>query len=101
MARGAQVIPQRTKPRSAASALESWSDDRLQELLERRPDLAAPPPRSFAELAERAVAAPSAEDAYHRVDRSAQQVVEVLTLLPPMAPIGYVAAIPFCLRKST
>lgn len=66
-----------------------WDDDdRLRRLLEARPDLASPPPRSLAELAERATAAPSVEEAYRRLDRSAQQVVEVLALLPEPAPLA-------------
>jgi hypothetical protein len=91
MTRSAQVVTRQLTPRSLAATLASWDDDRLRALLARRPDLASPPPGSVGALAERAVAQPSAEAAYRGLDRSAQQVVEVLTLLPPPVPVTSLA----------
>src|SRR5205807_5612991 len=48
--------------------------------------------RTLGALAERAEAAPSAQAVYHRLDRGALQVVEVLTLLPPPICVHDVAA---------
>lgn len=76
---------------SAVAALAAWDDDRLCSLLRRRPDLAAPPPRNLAALADRAVGHDSAVAAYEGLDRSAQQVAEVLELLPPPVAVADVA----------
>lgn len=89
MARTAQVMP----TQMAAAPLAAWDDDRLRALLESRPDLADPPPRWLAELAERASAPASAQAAYRRLDRSAQQVVEMLVLLPPPVTVAGLAAV--------
>ena len=64
-------------PASAMWSPADWDDDRLRTVLERRPDLAAPPPRTLAALAERLVQPASVLAAYERLDRSAQQVADV------------------------
>lgn len=76
---------------AVAALAAAWDDGQLHVLLERRPDLATPPPRSLVALAQRAAEPASAEAAYHRLDRSAQQVVEVLALLPAPVPLDRLA----------
>jgi len=78
-------------PASAMWSPADWDDDRLRTVLERRPDLAAPPPRTLAALAERLVQPASVLAAYERLDRSAQQVAEVLALLPAPVELATVA----------
>ncbi|MGH9154252.1 MAG: hypothetical protein ACRD03_18125, partial [Acidimicrobiales bacterium] len=78
--------------RPAWELLATWDDDRLRRLLEARPDLASPPPRSLAEVAARATDGRSVEEAYRRLDRGAQQVVEALALLPEPAPVAGLAS---------
>ena len=79
------------QPESVVASLAAWDDDRLCSLLRRRPDLATPPPRTLAALAERAVHQDSAVAAYEGLDRSAQQVAEVLALLPAPATVSDLA----------
>lgn len=83
------------KPVSAAdvvgAVLAGWTDDRLCGLLRRRPDLGATPPPTMSALAERVMQPGSALQAYERLDRSAQQVAEVLALLPAPAEVSGVA----------
>ncbi|MFP5375550.1 MAG: helicase-associated domain-containing protein [Acidimicrobiia bacterium] len=79
-------------PRPAWELLATWDDDRLRRLLEARPDLASPPPRSLAEVAARATELRSVEEAYRRLDRGAQQVVEALAVLPEPAPVADLAS---------
>ena len=74
-----------------AAALAGWSDERLCALLRARPDLATRPPATMSALAERVVGQPSAVAAYERLDRSAQQVAEVLAMLPDPADVATVA----------
>lgn len=76
----ATLVAGALQAQSAVAALAAWDDARLCSLLRRRPDLAAPPPRTLAALAERAVDEDSAVAAYEGLDRSAQQVAEVLEL---------------------
>ncbi|HVM03018.1 MAG TPA: helicase-associated domain-containing protein [Acidimicrobiales bacterium] len=79
-------------PRPAWELLATWDDDRLRRLLEARPDLASPPPRSLAEVAARATEGRSVEEAYRRLDGGAQQVVEALAVLPEPAPVADLAS---------
>ena len=78
---------------SVAALLAGWDDDDLLYLLERRPDLAAPAPRSFADLAARMVAPASAEAAFRRLDRAAQQVLEAMVVLSRPAGADEVASL--------
>ncbi|MCF8568878.1 helicase-associated domain-containing protein [Gordonia sp. HY002] len=62
--------------RSCAEELASRPDDRLAELLVRRPDLASPPPRGTGVLAQRSLAAASISLAGEDLDLLAVAVVE-------------------------
>lgn len=89
--KSATLVAGGRQAQSVAAALAARDDDRLCTLLRRRPDLGAPPPRTVAALAERAVQEGSAFAAYESLDRSAQQVAEVLHLFPPPVAVGDLA----------
>ncbi|MDQ4070958.1 MAG: hypothetical protein M3203_16030, partial [Actinomycetota bacterium] len=80
-------------PAALADLLATWDEGRLRALLEHRPDLATPAPHSFSALAQRALEPASAEAAYHHLDRSAQQVDQVLTVLSAPTPVEHLAAV--------
>ncbi|MGH9280657.1 MAG: hypothetical protein ACRD12_21510, partial [Acidimicrobiales bacterium] len=77
----------------AATALAGWDDDRLVALLEARPDLASPAPRSLGALAERVAGVTSVRVALGRLDRGALQVLEAMGLLAPPVPVERLAAV--------
>lgn len=87
----AALVAGTRQPQSVVAELAAWDDDRLCSLLRGRPDLAAPPPRTLAGLAERAVGEDSAVAAYEALDRSAQQVAELLALLPSPVAVADLA----------
>jgi hypothetical protein len=91
MARTMTAPARSAVPASALAVLAGWDDDRLRELLRVRPDLVSPPPRTMAALAERVTSPASAEAAYERLDRSAQQVAEVMDLLAPSVDVDVMA----------
>jgi hypothetical protein len=72
-------------PRTLADQLRSWPDERLAELLEARPDLAAPAPADSAQLAGRAVVRTSVVRALDLLDRLQ---LAVLTAVVQEAPTG-------------
>jgi hypothetical protein len=63
-------------------ALRRLDQDGIATLLQARPDLALPPPRTLTELAARAVAPASVEACRQTLDLGARQVLEALCLLP-------------------
>ena len=65
--------------------LGAFSEEELGTLLRRRPDLAAANPRDLTELAGTMLGRPSAAMFYDNCDRSAQQVLEAVCVLP--APV--------------
>lgn len=78
---------------TVVAAIAGWPDERLRALLRRRADLVTPPPRSLGGLAERAVSPQSVSAAYRRLDRAAQQVLEVVALFPPPVTAEQAAAL--------
>ena len=89
--KSAALVAGGRQAQSVVAALAAWDDERLCTLLRRRPDLGAPPPHTLAALAERVVQEGSAFAAYGSLDRSAQQVAEVLHLFPPPVAVGHLA----------
>jgi hypothetical protein len=68
-------------PRSLADDLRGRSDDSLAELVRRRPDLAAPPPGDFSQLAGRATTAASTARALDHLTRFGLQVLEACVVV--------------------
>jgi hypothetical protein len=64
-----------------AAALASLPDDQLGRMLRRRPDLLAPPPASFAELASRAGSPASLAAALRLLDSATLQLAELLAVV--------------------
>ena len=76
-----------------AAALSGLSDAELRRLLERRPDLLAPPaPASFPELAGRAGTPASLAAALRTLDLGTLRLAELLAVVGPPAPEGGQAA---------
>lgn len=76
------------KPRSLADDLRARSDDELAALLCARPDLLAPIPVGFGQLAIRATTRASVVRALDRLDRFTLHVIEALLILPePATPV--------------
>ena len=71
-----------TPTHSLARRLAGFDDDRLVAVLTARPDLAAPRPASFDQLAARASTWPSAQACFDRLDRTHRQLLEALCVLP-------------------
>ena len=70
-----------TGPRSLADDLRSRDDGSLAELLRLRPDLAAPPPGDFSQLAGRSVTAASTSRALDHLTRFTLQVLEACVVV--------------------
>jgi hypothetical protein len=68
-------------PRSLADDLRGRDDDTLTELIRHRPDLAAPPPGDFSQLAGRAVTAASTSRALDHLTRFTLQVLEACVVV--------------------
>ncbi|MHB8293329.1 MAG: helicase-associated domain-containing protein [Acidimicrobiales bacterium] len=79
-----------------ASELSSWSDARLAELLEERPDLAKPAPTTFATLAERAAGWQSSKAHMEAADAATRQLMEALVLLEPPVTLQALASFLGC-----
>ena len=73
--------------------LTSMSDDELVGLLERRPDLTAPVPRSLRDLAARAETWASLQRCLLSLDSPAHQLLHVLCLLPAGSPLEAAAGL--------
>lgn len=66
---------------AVATALAGWSDERLLELLDARPDLLTPPLGGLPNFVRRLVGGPSTQLAYRRLDQFHRQIVDALCLL--------------------
>ena len=95
MPRTARVGPPGTHSADplGASFIASWSADQLVALIRSRPDLGTPPPKSLVALGERAVSPHSTALAHRRLDRAAQQLLEVMALVPPPVTAEQAAAL--------
>src|SRR5262245_66454041 len=67
-------------PRSLADDLRGRTDDALAALVQRRPDLAAPPPGDLGQLAGRSVTAASTARALDHLTRLGLQVLEAVAV---------------------
>lgn len=65
-----------------AETLARWDDARLARMVELRPDLARPAPRTLGALVSRAASWPSIQQCRRSLDRGAQQVLDAACLLP-------------------
>lgn len=74
--------PQDPSPRSLSDELRGWDDEALLALLERRMDLAIPPPTDLTCLALRAAGRASVQRALDHLDTAGTQVLAVLAILP-------------------
>ena len=76
--------------RSLAQTLRGWDDERLGQLLLRRPDLVVPVPADLAELARRVSGPGSVSRALDRLDATSRQVAEAVVALtaPTSEPVS-------------
>ncbi len=92
MPRATQVRAGQEEP-SVLDVLGSLDERGLADLLAARPDLLDPPPRGMLDLATRASGPLSLEACRQALDRGCHQVHQALSLLPPAATIGQLAAL--------
>lgn len=83
----------RGAPRSLAEALRQWKPADFATLLQARPDLCVPPPRTIGELVSRMSTGGSTLHAIHRLDAWQHVVAEALAALPDGATRAEVATL--------